>query len=286
MPSKMVNDRKKLNRALRAALTVHEAEALGGLQERLGPYLEEGEDLAGLATFHSVLIRFLESRLRDMVSADEAIYADRLENRSPLRRRDDAVRALREHLIAMRELARGVFGAEAADELLAIEGTLTEDPLLAHQHGVTTRERLRNPELSTPPARLTAVDFDREALATGLDPLIEELELALDEVEEDRKLVLSAQEAKNLAMAAHDEDAQAVAGYLVFLYRLAGKLLMSERVRPVTRRRPQPEDVEALARSTREAASAAEERDVGDDPGGEELKLVTAPANANPPRAA
>lgn len=286
MPSKMVNDRKKLNRALRAALTVHEAEALEGLQERLGSFLEEGEDLAGLGTFHSVLTRFLASRLTDLVSADEAIYSDQLENRSPLRRRDEAVQALRQYLIATRGLARSAFGAEEADELLAIEGTLTEDPLLVHQHGMTTRDRLRDPEISTPPLRLTAVDFDREALAAGLDPLVEELGLALDEVEEDRKLVLSAQEAKNLAMEAHDEDARAVAGYLVFLYRLAGKLLMSERVKPVTRRRPQPEDVEALARSTREAASAAEEADVGDDPGGEELKLVTVPANANPPRAA
>lgn len=279
MPSKMVNDRRKLNRALRTAIVVHEAEVLEGLRERLEPFLGDGA-VAGFAKFYRALTRFLASRETEMVAADEAVYTDRLDNRPPIRDRNKAAGELRTKLLELRRIAAGALGAPEGDELLALEGAVTEDPLRLHQQGVITLQRLRDPELPTPPLRWAGMDFDRQVLASALEPSIVVLGAALEAVEEDRKLVLSMQEAKNEAMKLHDDGAQAVAGFLTFVFRLGGKRLIADRLKPITRRRPRLEDVEALVRSPDETVTDGPEREDGDRSAG-----TDPPANTNEPNA-
>lgn len=281
MPSKMVNDRRKLNRALRSAIVVHEGEALKGLRERLAPFLDNEEDLDGFFGVYRALTRFLASREAELVAADEAVFVDRLDNRPPIRDRNEASRRLRSKLIEIRKLTVSSMGEPQGDEFLAIQGALTEDPLRLHQQALVSLARLRDAELPTPPVQHEGLQYPRQSLVAVLEPFVKALGDALEAVEEDRKHVLEMQQAKNEAMQQHDDDAQAVAAYLNTLFRLGGNQVLADRLKPVSRQRPRPEDVEALAGGADETADDGSEREDGDRSAG-----TDPPANSNDPGAA
>lgn len=233
MPSKMVVDRQELGRQVLAAMAVHAGEVAAGLGEVVG-------EAAGATGAMQRELRWrLEGRLAVLVAADEEHLDATAELTAARGRRDAAAGELYRLLVRVRRLAVGIYDA-GAEGLLGLGGRVSQRPVVMLRQARRAVGRLVDPEVPRPEKLFAGTTVDEGEWVERLEPMIEALARAVDEVNVARRRTESTLRAKNEALAAYDLAFGRVARYLEALFHLAGLPELASRVRPRARRRPSP----------------------------------------------
>lgn len=235
MPSKMVTDRQKSAAAIEAAIATHAEEAAAALTATLAPVLGDAETPVDVVPLQAQFGRLLERRRDVLVRMDEAHLAELGDDVGPRRRRDDAAQRLSQQVVAIRQTLSALFGPDATQTLVAIDGRTATDPVTLARQGRRMLERFTDPAFALPEAQFAGVDLDVTRWVDELAAPVEELEAALDEVARERREAETTLTAKLLALDDYDRSYRAVARILEGLYELTGLDEYASRVRPTAR---------------------------------------------------
>lgn len=238
MPSKQVVDRQKEAQAVIAAGTTHAPAIVEGLTALLAPVLQRGEKLPDLELLLKLALRVLEGAQRDLVDADEAYQRELLDDAEPRQRRDESAAALREQLMAVRDLLEGIFG-EAMARRSGFTAETPEEPVLLSRFARQVSGSIQAGTLPKP--RLPGLKINPTELSAELDARRARLDQALADVTRESKEAQAGLSARDAATASFDTLYQGVANLVVGLLRLAGKPDLAARVR-LTWRRSGPAD--------------------------------------------
>lgn len=231
MPSKGVVDRQRIGQSIIAAARTHAQQVGERLQLELAEILEESESQPDFVELQLQLARYLEMRLNILVAADEAHLEELDDDQDPRLRRDEAAEALSQKVVQMREAMSGVFGSPRSDALLGISGRTARDPLFLLRQSARMLERLRAPAPDLPPQRLNGLTLDRNALAEELQPAVQALAQALEDVDRERRETETTKGFKDEALEAFDTAAGGVARMLIGCDEIAGFQNFAERIR-------------------------------------------------------
>jgi hypothetical protein len=204
MASSLIVLRQRIASAIQGAFEAFRGEVTPVVQDRVQPFLAEGEAGLDFDLLQQVLNRMVAASFQQLVTADKA-HDDELANDvGPRTRRDEAVANARRKLIEIRGLATHVFGPTAAGALVAIDGSTAYEPELLWRQAEHTLSRLEDAELVLPAPASAAVTFDRAAYAAELAPLVTALRQVIDGVELDRRIKATSLKTKHDAMEEHD----------------------------------------------------------------------------------
>jgi len=277
MASKLIVIRQQLTSALHAAFQAFAGETSPVLDDRMAPFLDDQDATFDFEALQAALARMIASSLERLVTADKTHLDELVGGAEPRRERDRRVTAVRAKLIDVRHLVTGLFGADRAREIVAVDGATAEQPELLWRQAEHTVSRLRDPELRLPPPSTRAVPFDPNVLADELEPLVTALREAIDGIELDVRQAATTLQVKKEAMAEHDRLTSACGRILSGLCLLADRPDLARRVRvtpPRSRRGRKPS-------ADSQEPVGVETAAVPEDPpaAGTELSLVAEPAS-------
>ncbi len=205
------------------------------LAERLAPLVAAGvgvPDFMALQLFFLEVLRTLRGRIEDAERTHVDELADDTEPRS---RRNRAYSALRSRISELKDFFVGVYKPENV-EVLGFPRVLGRsgeellrqvDRLIAH---------LGAPSTLLPAPLVGEVNLTLADIATSLQPLADELRIALTDVGREVKKATLTQLDRNRAVEEYDRTFLGVARTLETLYRLAGEDELADQVRPSVRR--------------------------------------------------
>jgi hypothetical protein len=231
MASKLIVTRQQLTAALHAAFQAFAGETSPVLGDRLAPFLGDEDPAFDFDALQAALARMVAASLARLVAADKAHLDELAGDVAPRSERDRRVAAVRAKLIDVRYIVTGLYGAERAREIVAVDGATAEQPELLWRQAEHTLSRLRDPELRLPPASTRAVPFDPGVLAEELEPLAEALREAIDGIQLDVREAATTLQVKKEAMAEHDRLTSACGRILSGLCLLADRPDLARRVR-------------------------------------------------------
>jgi hypothetical protein len=264
MASKLIVIRQRLAGALGAAFAAFTGELSPVLDERVGPFLDDGESSFDFAALQRVLARMVEASRDRLVVADKG-HLDELAGDVATRdERDRRVRAVRDKLIEIRGTLDALFGAERTREIVAVDGPTAEQPELLWRQGGDTAERLRDPELRLS-AGTGAVHLDPSRWADELEPEVEGLRRAIDAVGVDVHEAALTVQVKKQAMAEHDLLMSACGRILSGLCLLADRPDLARQVRVTPRARKASPHPNPLPQGER-APPPARRQETGETP--------------------
>lgn len=246
MPHKMITDRQKVDEALVAAIHRHRDSVLAGLVERLEPWLPRGTDVSALAAVYDALPGLIETERDRLVATSREVLAERMDDRDPRERRDEAKLALRTTLVELWRAAVALLGQGAGEGLVKMDRAPVLDPQRILEHGEVMLAELRAPDLAVPPSIVPGVELDVAEWLAKLEPQVAELRAAIDEVVRDRQDTAALALRKTNARLAHDRVLVDVGRYLVGLFHLADRRDEAALVRRAVRQRATRSDVEVL----------------------------------------
>jgi hypothetical protein len=259
MASKGVTDRQRVAKALVAAARTHAQEVGERVQEILSPALQEGQTLPDLTAFQEVLAQHLENLTAAIIAADETHLEEQDDDVDPRRRRDDAAAALNATLVKIREALAGAFGRESIRELVGLQGSTATEPVVLLRQANRVLERLRQLALETRTSRLDGIQVDPGALADQLQPALDNLALAVQDVDAELRETESTLRVKDRTLDAFDAAVAGTGRILTGFDLLGGFSEFAEKIRltlPARRRRNVEDDGEP---SSPEDAPAAED---------------------------
>jgi hypothetical protein len=232
MTSKQITNREKSARAV-IAVGETQAEAAGAaLGKLLEPHLAEGESLPNFALVLTLISRALDASKTRMVDADAAHEAE-LGDDEPVRRaRDESAQALSDRIVELREVLTGVYGAATAGAVFS--GPTPVDPVVLSRFAGEGATQLARIKLPAP--RIKGATLDIAETVSALQEHRAALDAQLKGVARELREAQATLDAKNQAMAAHDELFSSAATILTGLLRLSGKAELATKVRPSARR--------------------------------------------------
>ncbi len=239
MASRLVVLRERVVNALQGAFSAWSDTLAPAIDERIQPFLEDGEVAFDFPLLQQVLQRMVAASFDDMVAADKARVDEVVGDVLPRIERDRWVGSVRQKLIEIRRIAEGLFGRSRAVEIVAIDGATAREPELLWRQAEHTLSRMRSPDLQIPEASTSAVSFDAVTLADELEPLVTGLRGAIDAIELDERLTAESLQAKQEAMDEHDLLIGACKGILSGFCLLARRPDLAQRLR-ISLPRPRP----------------------------------------------
>jgi len=232
MPSKGVQDRQRVAKALLASARTHARQVGERLQTNLAAVVEDGETLPDLTNLQLLFARLLERNLDALLAADEC-HLKELDDDPGIRHcRDQAAAELYDQVVAVRRLVRGALGADGETELLGVEGRTASDPLVLQRQAERILRRLREPgatELAA--SRFSSVELDLKGIPARLEEKIANLRNALSAVTREQREAVTTQLRKDAAFEAFDDVARGVADTLRGWCQLAGLPEFADRIR-------------------------------------------------------
>ena len=221
MPSKGVTDRQRVAKALVATARTHAQRVGERLQTQFAEVIGDGASLLDVTELQLRLAGGVENRRASLVAVDEARRGE-LADPPARRRRDEAVAAVREQIVNLRRVVRGLLGPEREPELLGLRGRTADSPLRLSQQAETLLETLREHRGEVPAPRVSGVRLDFGSAAEILQTQLHELSAALRDVEMERRQADASKERRHDAIEAFDRVVRRVAGLLKALYLEAG----------------------------------------------------------------
>ena len=246
MPHKMITDRQKVDEALVAAIHRHRDSVLTGLVERLRPWLPPETDVTAFAALYDTLPGLIETERDRLVASSREVLAERIEDRDPRERRDEAKLVLRTTLMELWRAAVALLGESAGQGLVKMDRAPVLDPQRILEQGEVMLAELGRPDLEVPPAIVPGIELDLAPWIAKLETQVDELRDAIDEVVRDRQDTAALSARKAAARLAHDRVLVDVGRYLVGLFHLADRRDEASLVRRAVRQRATRSDVGEL----------------------------------------
>ena len=167
--SKMGMRREKAAKWLRDGILAHGRQAAEGLEKRMAAVLEEGEKMPDVMHFLDVLTRLL---IRDAQKIEETDWErSAVTGQTAVKRhhfRDPAAKALRQLVVDIRKVLRGLYGNDETNKLLHLKGRTPRSFDDLARFGPWLLHMLRNVEL--PETRLGKPPI--EDWARQMEPLM------------------------------------------------------------------------------------------------------------------
>lgn len=252
MASKGVLDRQRIADAIIASARIHAHQVGPKLAEVLGVVTPEELTAPDFTELQLQLAQYLEMRRDALVTADEAHLQELDDDQDPRLRRDRAAEVLYERVVAIREAVNAAFGSLRGPKLLGIEGSTSQDPLTLHRQAQRALERLERAPTELPPARIDGITLDLVALANQLQPDLDALGAALQQVGHERRETETTLGERIEAQVQLDRAVGAIGRILIGWDELAGFPHFAEKIRlslparrtrsPVPEPSPVPED--------------------------------------------
>jgi hypothetical protein len=231
MPTQGVIDRQRVGQALIAAARTHAHDVGERLQKRFDEVLGDRASRLDVTELQLRLAGFVEKRLALLVAVDGARLAELADDSPARRRRDEALAALREQVVDLRRVVRGLLGSEREPEVLGFQGPTAESPLRLSQQAEILLETLREHRGELPAPRVSGVRLDLGPAAETLQTRLHELTAALRDVEVERRQADASKERRDDAIESFDRIVRRVAGLLKTCYVEAGLPDLARRIR-------------------------------------------------------
>lgn len=232
--SKMVTDRQRRCEFVDWFVKTYREEVTEALELVLrGDGVSEPAAEGSLTTHLDRLLRRLKRALEELIEA-ERVHLDEVGNdAAPRRRRDEAAAVLRKVLFDLRNLIRGAYGREKAEEI-GFERRLAADPLALLRQVQRIQDHLGLP---FPAPLYPGLEISSGPLLAAIEPHADELRGAIDEVNLERGKVQGTKIVKDRAMKTFDETYLQIVRVLVPSFRLAGKHKLAAQIPMSLRRR-------------------------------------------------
>ncbi len=181
MSETMTQRRQRAGSSAIALFEANEDDIVAGLEERLRPFLQPGENQVDFRLTLKLLGRLIEVSLDEVLDAVTDDSDD-----APLKEFWEAAHDVGSQVIFIRRIFRSLYGPQLANQLLGIKGSTAtpQQPELLARQGEMVVARLRNPVLD-PPRCTNSIQLDPTAMAdeleTAVDRLVEAREAALAE---------------------------------------------------------------------------------------------------------
>ena len=232
--SKMVTDRQRRCEFVDWFVKTYREEVTEALELVLRAEDDSEAPSEGSLTTHlDQLLRRLKRALEDLIAAERTHLDEVANDAAPRGRRDEAAAVLRRVLFDLRNLFRGAYGREKAEEI-GFERRIAPDPLALLRQVQRLRDHLRGP---FPSPRYPGLEIPAEPALGAVETPLRELREAIDEVHYERGKVQGTKIAKDRAMKAFDETYLQIVRMLVPSFRLAGKHQLADQIPMSLRRR-------------------------------------------------
>jgi hypothetical protein len=185
------------------------------------------------------MVSWMTSRtasIRDLIQeTGRALRVSKGRRTAATRRLDRGAERVRKAVIGIRDQFFSTYGEEVALDL-GFSRSTPEIGVSLLEHITYLYERVLHPvgELPEPTAGRFAIDLG--GVPVLLKPLMDELQLLVDESEDQRRQTQDATVQKNDAIAVYDRDFGGLASSIQGMFRMAGMPLQARFVRPVRRR--------------------------------------------------
>ncbi len=215
-------------------------EAIGtGYDRFVAPLLEDGETAPDIR-FHLQLMQRNVAQGRQRLESFGSPVVEQTHEDDKVRVEIELHRdAVDGKLRLVRHVCRGFYGPKG----VARVGLKEEPPRSAsrlHEHGVTVKKSLENPELGLKPLLKVetgdSVPTAPSQLATQLEPELSELGELLSERHQERRKSAETRTQRRLVIQEFDHDVRAIVHTTKGMLRLAGRDDLAERFRPILQR--------------------------------------------------
>ncbi len=231
-PSKAVTDGQKIAAALEAASFEIAPDVGEALEAVFARWVEEGETPPAREAYRqSLLGRWLRWVRERLVVADEAHQEEIRVERRLRRLRDDAAAAIEQKVRAVRTTFEKVYGSGLTAEVVGLASDIPEDPVVLRRYAERIIRIMADPDLDLPAPRVKGSTMGPEDVIGEIQPPLERLGEALDQIEPQKRRSQLALQEKREALAEFNYASGRIARYLEALCYLAGKDFHAERVR-------------------------------------------------------
>lgn len=231
---KLVRDTKKSGEGVIAAFRTFVKETDPELSQ-FQAYLREGETMPDVLFFLEIMVRGLEERLGNMITAEEAVV-NKLDGTTAIR----TERGLADkHLASTYRYARdfyiSLYGEEFAYAVMGFERRVAEDPNSLQLQALRVVNNRRDPEKSfpNPPA---GVSVDHEIYIGALESALARLNSAWDGIQRADKEVKACRSKRDEVVDAYKPYFLMTARCLEAFFTLMGKHRLAKHVRPSAKR--------------------------------------------------
>lgn len=237
--SKMTANRLTVSRTVHSSVQTHGSEVAEALTRALFP-----DGLPAKLTSARLLAAIgavLERADAEVAATDLAHTTELADDEETRRRRDEAIVAVRERLIGLRELLSGLFGTSLLGAY-ALDEAVPDTAQLLLARAAATAKLLQSRPLRDKPRR-PGIAIEPKQLAADLLAAHAELLAALEASKREEREAQLTLEAKTRAAQSWQEAYHATSSAFYGLYLLAGRKDLAERINPTYRRRAGlPED--------------------------------------------
>lgn len=186
MTSKRVLQQQRSVVSVAAALDTHGPRVSSALHALLAPLLEPGESMPDLLLVLRLLNRLTQRRLDHLITADQALAVERVQDDSARAARDRLTKTLYEALTDLSEVVGFIYG-DRARAMLHLDGTTPRDHTTLCARAALTADALSSASLSLPPPKRANVPFDAASHARDLRAHITALTQAITAVAADTR---------------------------------------------------------------------------------------------------
>lgn len=243
MSFKTTVNQQQIATDLAAAARTLAQEVKEAFEQRVAPFLREGEAMPDLGLLQELLSRWLMDSGQQVLAIDDrysATLRDRLELTS---RREELDAALRLRLRDARNLLDRHFGEKRSRRLFPERNLTVPTSVRLIRTSRQAIEVLRDPSLSWQALAQSGLGADHEALATVLEAECNELEQFVDlTLKEQKRQRLQSLGAKVAELRENAEVARKGANFLAGLYELVGLDFQAKRLRMRRRRAAKQEE--------------------------------------------
>ncbi|MEM8961235.1 MAG: hypothetical protein AAGD38_07150 [Acidobacteriota bacterium] len=252
-PSKMVVDRQRSTLDVANFAAENVDKVASELESVLGRYVIDTETVPDFGLVQTLMARFLETRLEQLVLRDEEQIDQQTAEMVPRRQRDEAAARVRDRLLVLRQAAVAHFG-DLSPEIVPIANSTATVPEALWRQAKHTLVRFNDPDRPLPPPIVEGLPTDLTPWLRDLEGANDELRDALDNLSAARARTASAYDLKTGSMSALDREVRSIVRVLEGLYGLAGRPELAESVRRPLRR--------PIKSSNEEPAAAPPENEV------------------------
>ncbi len=233
--SKTITSRQKTCELVESFVGAHRPELTESLELLFQQDAEEGQPTPDVPVFIDGMLRRLNGSFNELVVAEQKHLDELSDDRTHRDNRDEAVGALREVLIDMRDAFRVAFGFAKSEEM-GFERNVAEDPLALSRQTHRLLENLRKPELELSPKYEGIVTVNPAGAGDLIDGRRQKLRDALDHVIREQSEAHGTQVAKDQKLAAFNQTLSLFLNMVESAFKLAGKHELAARLRPTIRR--------------------------------------------------